>query len=382
MIRHPSILIVGAGFAGAVYARTLAEAGCTVHIIDRRDHIGGNAADHVDANGIRVHRYGPHLFHTNATPVFGWLQRFGTWVPYHHKVRAILPDGQTAPLPINLDTINIVFGQNLTTQDQAEAFLQRVSDPVGAPANAAEHLRSRIGTVLTDLFFRPYTRKMWGLELEDMDASVVKRLPVRFDRSDLYFPADRHQALPKDGYTALFERILDHPAITVTTACDFVPGMERDYTHCFNSMAIDEYFAHRLGDLPYRSLRFHHDTVAAAQAPDASVRNYTDNGRFTREAWWHNLPNHVVQDTGRRSVTQEEPCDYRDNANERYYPVKTADGRYQTLYRAYKDLADRLPNMTFIGRCGTYQYLDMDQVINQSLIGARRWLEQGCRPAA
>src|SRR3954452_1635948 len=163
------ILIVGAGFAGAVYARTLAEAGYGVHVIDRRDHIAGNAADWVDANGIRVHRYGPHLFHTNATPVFDWLRRFASWTPYFHRVRAILPDGRLAPLPINLDTINMVFGESLRVGEVAD-FLRRVAVPINDPKNAGEHLRSRIGDLLTDVFFRPYTRKMWDLELEDMDA--------------------------------------------------------------------------------------------------------------------------------------------------------------------------------------------------------------------
>jgi UDP-galactopyranose mutase len=369
------ILVIGAGFAGATYARTLAEAGYTVHVIDRREHIGGNAADWVDANGVRVHRYGPHLFHTNATPVFDWLRRFGAWTPYSHRVCAILPGGEVAPLPINRETINAVFGERLRTEAEAAAFLRRVAVPIGDPKNAAEHLRSRIGDVLTDLFFRPYTRKMWGLELEEMDASVVKRLPIRFDSNDLYFPDDRHQALPADGYIALFEAIFAHPAIAVELSVDYEPGMEQAYDFCFNSMAIDEYFDWSLGELPYRSLRFHQKTVTQWDDQPYSVRNYTNEGRFTREAWWHCLPGHLHRETGRRTVTVEEPCNYRDNNNERYYPVKTADGRYQTLYQAYRALASALPNMAFIGRCGTYQYLDMDQVINQSLAGAGRWLE-------
>jgi UDP-galactopyranose mutase len=371
----PRILIVGAGFAGAVYARTLAEAGYTVHVIDRRDHIAGNAADGVDGNGVRVHRYGPHLFHTNATAVFTWLQRFGGWTPYLHRVRAILPDGRFAPLPVNVDTIATVYGVALTSEAEAADFLRGVAVSIADPANAGEHLRSRIGDVLTDLFFRPYTRKMWGLELEEMDASVVERLPIRFDSNDLYFPGDRHQALPTDGYTALFEQIFDHPAIEVELSVDYVPGMERSYAYCFNSMAIDEYFDCRLGELPYRSLRFHHKTVTDWDEQPYSVRNYTDTGVFTREAWWHCLPGHLAEETGRRTVTVEEPCDYRDNSNERYYPVKTADGRYQALYQEYRGLAETLTNMAFIGRCGTYQYLDMDQVINQSLAGVRHWLE-------
>jgi UDP-galactopyranose mutase len=372
----PGILIVGAGFAGATYARTLAEAGYTVHVIDRRDHIAGNAADWIDANGVRVHRYGPHLFHTNATPVFNWLQRFGAWTPYWHRVRAILPDGRLAPLPVNLDTINVVFGKTFRTESEAANFLRSVAVPIGPPKNAGEHLRSRIGDVLTDLFFRPYTRKMWGFELEEIDVSVVKRLPIRFDANDQYFPDDRYQALPADGYTALFEAIFAHPNVSVQLSVDYAPGMERSYDFCFNSMAIDEFFRCRLGELPYRSLRFHHRTVMQWDDLPFGVRNYTDAGKLTREAWWHCLPGHLQQETGRRTVTVEEPCDYRDNNNERYYPVKTADGRHQALYEGYRALAERLPNMAFIGRCGTYQYLDMDQVINQSLAGARRWLER------
>src|ERR1700760_1883031 len=151
----PEILVVGAGFAGATYARTLAEAGCTVHVIDRRDHIGGNAADRVDVNGVCVHRYGPHLFHTNAKSVFDWLQRFGSWTPYSHRVRAILPDGATAPLPVNRDTINAVFNERLRTETEMRDFLRRVAVPIAEPKNAAQHLQSQIGDVLTDLFFRP-----------------------------------------------------------------------------------------------------------------------------------------------------------------------------------------------------------------------------------
>jgi UDP-galactopyranose mutase len=255
-----AVLVVGAGFAGAAYARTLADAGYAVHVVDRRDHIGGNAADYVDANGVRVHRYGPHLFHTNATHVFEWLQRFSAFVPYRHRVRAKLPDGRLVPLPVNLDTINAVFDARLETEAAAAAFLRAQSVPIAEPSNAAEYLRSHIGEVLTDLFFRPYTRKMWGLELEDLDASVVTRLPIRFDRNDLYFPGDRHQALPRDGYTALFETLLRHPGITVELGAAYTAGLERDYAFCFNSMAIDEFFDFELGELPYRSLRFDHRT--------------------------------------------------------------------------------------------------------------------------
>ncbi len=368
-------LVVGAGFAGATYARVLAEAGARVEVIDRRDHIAGNAYDEVDANGVRRHRYGPHLFHTSNERVFRWLERFGEWVPYEHRVEARLADGRLVPLPVNRRTVSEVFGVALATPEEVEALLARVAEPNDAPRNAAEYLAARIGRELTDLFFRPYTKKMWQLDLEDMDAAVVKRIPLRFDDEDRYFPGDRFQALPRHGYTAIVAAILDHPGITVRTGTAYAHGMEDAYDHCFNSMAIDEWFGFRLGELPYRSIRFHSRSVAeGGPEPRTSVINYTHSEPFTRETHWHLLPHHRVHETGRVTVTVEEPCDYRDNALERYYPVKTADGRYQAKYEDYRRLAEALPRMSFIGRCGTYQYLDMDQVVNQSLAGVERFL--------
>ncbi len=368
------VLVVGAGFAGAVYARSLAEAGFEVDVVERRGHVAGNAYDEVDGNGVRVHRYGPHLFHTSNARVAAWLERFGRWEPYAHRVRAVLDDGRFVPLPINRATVNTVFDANLASPDQVEAFLARVAEKLPAPRNAAEHLYARIGRRLTDLFFRPYTRKMWDLDLEDLDEAVVRRIPLRFDDEDRYFPDACVQAIPRDGYAALFEAIFDHPAICVSLGVEYRPGLEGGYVHCFNSMPIDVFFGGVLGDLPYRSIRFHHRTERAAAARGWSVTNFVDDGPFTRETWWHLIPGHLRRETGARTLTREEPCDYRDNGFERYYPVKTADGRHRAVYLRYKAMADRLPGMTFIGRCGTYQYLDMDQVINQSLAGADRWL--------
>jgi UDP-galactopyranose mutase len=369
------ILVVGAGFAGAVHARTLADAGYSVDVIDKRPHIAGNAYDHVDENGIRVHAYGPHLFHTRNRKVIDWLSAFTLFVPYTHKVRAALPSGAAVPLPINLDTVNAVFGTRFETAAEVGAHLAAVSKPIAAPANAAEHLYAHIGEALTDLFFRPYTKKMWALDLEDMSAAVVKRIPLRFDRTDTYFSDDDIQLMPRDGYTKIFEAIFDHPGITVRLETAFETGMMDDYDFTFNSMPIDEYFGACLGELPYRSLRFHHETHEGLPAQDWSVTNYTDAGRFTRETAWHVLPHHVAVETGRHTRTREEPCDYRDNDFERYYPVKTADGRYTALYEEYKALAAKEPKIAFIGRCGTYQYLDMDQVIAQSLTHVTKWID-------
>ena len=382
------ILVVGAGFAGAVYARELAQAGYEVDVLDRRAHVAGNAYDEVCSTGQRVHRYGPHLFHTNNETVVQWLRQFAVFVPYQHHVQALLADGRRVPMPVNRTTINQVFALKLRTEQEVRTFLhtQAVVDP--APANAAAYLIASIGRVLTDLFFRPYTRKMWALELEEMDASVVKRIPIRYDDESRYFPDDRFQMMPRDGYTGLFETILDHPRITVTLNRAFDATLLSGYTHCFNSMAIDEFFDCRFGPLPYRSIRFHDVArVAHAEATDAATINFTDDGPLTRETDWSLLPFQAAQDTAMKqgamkTVTREEPCDYLANDLERYYPVKTCDGRYQAVYARYKALADATPGISFIGRCGTYQYLDMHQVVNQSLAHVRAWLGKDRSPLA
>ncbi len=373
------ILVVGCGFAGATIARVLADAGQEVDVIDQRRHVGGNAFDQVDRNGIRIHRYGPHLFHTSNKKVVDWLGRFGKFIPYEHRVQALLPDGRCVGLPVNRTTINDVFGVSLPDGDAVRAFLRRQAALIPAPANAAEFLAASIGTQLTDLFFRPYTRKMWGLELENLDVSVVKRIPLRFDDEDRYFPDDTWQLLPRFGYTRVFENILDHERIRLMLNEPFHPSMLPGYVHCFNSMPIDVFFDEHFGPLPYRSIRFHHHTVSFDHLNGtAPTINFTDDSRFTRATDWSLLPFHVAERGKTKTVTVEEPCDYIDNDYERYYPVKTSDGRYQAVYEQYRRLAAGIPDMTFIGRCGTYQYLDMHQVINQSLIRAAEWLAQAC----
>ena len=370
-----SILVVGAGFAGAVYARTLADNGHAVRVIDRRSHIAGNAYDEVTAEGVRLHRYGPHLFHTSNRRVVDWLSRFTVLDDYQHKVEALLDDGRCVPLPINRATINAVFGVMLRDEPSVRAFLAAQAEPRADIRNAADHLVANIGSTLTDLFFRPYTRKMWRMELEDLDAAVVKRIPIRTDDEDRYFPDDLYQAMPRDGYTAAFGRILDHPAISVELGTAFDHGMLDRHAHCFNSMPIDEFFGFDEGALPYRSIRFHHQAKPDAYARGSTpVVNFTDARPFTRETDWSRLPGHRVRETGRKTITLEEPCDYLDNDLERYYPVKTSDGRHDATYRLYRKRAERLDGVSFIGRCGTYQYLDMHQVINQSLAGAEAWL--------
>jgi UDP-galactopyranose mutase len=269
-----------------------------------------------------------------------------------------------------------VFDKRLCNAAEVREFLHRLAVPCETPRNAAEYLASQIGETLTDLFFRPYTRKMWALDLEDMDAAVVRRIPLRHDDEDRYFPDDQFQMLPRGGYAAVVGTMLDHPNIRVSLRVDFEKPMLAQYLHCFNSMAIDEYFDFACGPLPYRSIRFHHrDEPSGSAFGSTSVVNFSDSSRFTRQTDWSRLPAHTETETGRKCVTVEEPCNDTENHLERYYPVRTQDGRHDRTYGRYKALADSEAKLTFIGRCGTYQYLDMHQVINQSFRGAHAWMD-------
>lgn len=369
------LLVVGAGFAGAVYARELAERGWSVTLIDKRPHVAGNAYDEIHS-GTRIHRYGPHLFHTNSGHLVRWIARFGALVPYEHRVSAMLPDGRFVPFPINRVTINRVFGTRLHKPEDVKLFLARQTVPIPNPQNAADYLLSTIGRILTDLFFRPYALKMWGLSLEDLDISIVKRVTTGWDDDDRYFKSDRFQVLPKHGYTNLVSRILKHPRICVCLNQPFEQVMLRDYFHCFNSMPIDEYYSFCFDPLPYRSIRFHNQGVSWEDVLPNAVTNYPTDKQFTRRTDWCRLPHHVVSREDTTTITLEEPCDYRDNHMERYYPIRTSDHRFEKRYHKYRALSKRDGATTFIGRCGTYQYLDMHQVINQSIVGAIAWAKR------
>ena len=368
------ILVVGAGLSGAVYARILAEAGHAVSVIEKRAHIAGNCFDELHSSGVRVHRYGPHLFHTSNQQVVDWLSRFTEWTPYQHRVVVQTADGRPLPMPINLDTINGFFGLNLENKEQVESLLLKISEKIEPVVSAEDYLFNVIGKELTQTFFAPYTRKMWGLGLAEMDASVVRRLQIRYDREDRYFPNDSFQGLPKFGYTEMFKNIFNHSSIEVVLEQNFEKSFLVEYDYCFNAMPIDEFFDYEFGELPYRSIKFHNQARHFSEAPRDVTVNYCDDGNFTRETWWHNIPGHRVLTSDTVVVTFEEPCDYRNNKMERYYPVKTHDGRHQNTFKMYKELAERHGGIEFIGRCGTYQYLDMHQVVNQSLVGASKWL--------
>jgi UDP-galactopyranose mutase len=366
------VLIVGAGFAGAVIARELAETHrCDITLIDKRDHIAGNAYDPVHPNtGHRYHKYGPHIFHTNSGDIVDYLSRFTNWLPYQHKVQAVLPGGMAAPMPINRVTLNTHYGVELTDEQAMKEFLEKVRVPNDKPANALEYLQSIYGVELAELFFGRYTRKMWGLDMLDMPVSVVARLPVRYGNEVDYFN-DEYQCMPADGYLSLFERMLDHNNIEVQLNTIFERDMESQYAHVFNSMPIDEYFENEFGPLPYRSIKFEHRFDESFDYTVPTV-NFTDEGRYTRKTAWPMYPGcgGVVG----KHVTYELPCSYEENSMERYYPIKTIDGWPQRRYKQYEDLAKSKDNMTFIGRCGQYIYYDMHQVVANSLSIANKFI--------
>jgi UDP-galactopyranose mutase len=332
-------LVVGAGFSGAVIARELAEAGNKVWVLESRDHVAGNAYDYVNEHGIRVHKYGPHLFHTSNKAVFDWLSKFTEWIPYKHKVKAQLEDGRFATLPVNRQTKDMVGEENVL-----------------------------------DIFFRPYTKKMWGVELDDLNPEIINRVPIRDDDNEYYFPDDVYQYMPANGYTKLVENILNHKNITVKLNTKYEPDFEKNvahFDHVFNSMPIDQYFDFKHGPLPYRSIKFETITLPITRALPSATVNFTHDGPKTRVTEWKNIPNHGGNKYN-TTLTFEEPCDYADNNFERYYPVKDRDGKNRELYEKYRN--EQPENMTFIGRCGLYAYLDMHQAINSALATVRKFL--------
>ena len=369
-----SYLVVGAGFVGSVIARELAEAGHRVTVIDKRDHIGGNAFDHVNENGERIHDYGPHLFHGSEDSVaVKWLSRFTEWVPYEHRVQARLEDGRTTPLPVNTTTLEDVFDIKLETPEDSQAFLKGIQDKsIEAPTNSDEVFCKSVGDKLANIFFRPYTAKMWGKPATEIDAAVGARIPVRANRDDRYF-TDTFQAMPKDGYTAMFESILDHPNITVKLGVEFTRHASEFFDHAFLSVPIDRYYETCFGELPYRSIRFVQGEVDEDQV--ATTVNFTDTGLFTRTTQWSLIPNSGRNVSGPQAVTLEVPCDPKDNNDECYYPVRNKESL--DLFAKYQELAAEEGNLTFCGRLGWFQYLDMVPAITKALQTVKPYVTVG-----
>jgi UDP-galactopyranose mutase len=350
-------MIVGAGFAGSVLAERLAtQLDAKILMVDKRNHIAGNAYDFYNDAGILVHKYGPHIFHTNSEKVFDYLSRFTEWRPYEHRVLASV-DGQLVPMPINADTLNRLYGLHLTCHE-VEGYLSSLATPCAQIKTSEDVVVSRVGKDLYEKFFRNYTRKQWGLDPSELDASVTSRVPVRTTRDDRYF-TDQFQAMPLHGYTRMFEKMLDHPNIRImlNTSYNDIKDEVRFRELIFTG-PVDEYFDYCYGQLPYRSLRFEHQTMDRAQYQPAPVVNFPNEHPYTRITEFKYL---TGQEHSKTSIVFEYPRSEGDP----YYPIPQP--KNAELYKKYKAMADALPDVHFVGRLGTYKYYNMDQVVAQAL---------------
>jgi UDP-galactopyranose mutase len=356
--------VVGAGYAGSVMARELADAGWRVHVIDKRPHIGGNAYDEPDAHGVLVHRYGPHIFHTNGERIFQWLSRFTQWRPYEHRVRGVV-DGRHYPFPINRNTLNQLYGLDLD-EAGAAAFFERVREPREPVLTSEDVVLNSVGRDLYEKFFLNYTRKQWGLEPSQLKAGVAARIPVRTNTDDRYF-TDTFQAMPLHGYTRMFKNILDHPNITIETGVDFAEVDDHaGYGHIVYTGPIDAWFDYRFGRLPYRSLHFEHEHLPGIEFfQETGTTNYPNDHAFTRITEFKHL-------TGQRHSGTSIVREYPRAEGDPYYPVPREEN--ERLYKRYEDLAKDEPNVTFVGRLAQYRYYNMDQVVGAALAAAKRLL--------
>lgn len=362
------VLIVGAGLSGAVTARSLAEAGVASVVIDKREHVAGMCYSSVDEEtGVEVHRFGPHIFHTNSERVWAWVNRFATWYPYVNKIMAVNARGVFA-MPINLLTINHLFGKTLTPPE-ARAFIETLQDrSITDPHNAEEQLLRFVGREIYETFFRDYSTKQWGVSPRELPAEVIKRLPVRFDYNDNYY-TDKYQGFPVEGYTALVQNMLNHPLITVKLNTSYEKGMESAFSHLFYSGPLDAFFGYNAGELGYRTLDFRYERGQGVQQGSGCL-NYTDMSvPFTRghehcyfAPWKPVEKSVVVYEYSREAGRDDNP----------FYPKRMAAD--MAVLPAYTAMAAECEGVSFIGRLGCYRYLDMQHVILQALEYADAWL--------
>jgi UDP-galactopyranose mutase len=349
-------LIAGAGFAGSVLAERIAsQRNETVLVIDRRNHIGGNAHDVLNDDGILIHKYGPHIFHTNSKDIFDYLSRFTGWRPYEHRVLAQV-DGKLLPIPINLDTVNRLYGLHLTEAQLPQFYAER-AEAIAHPRNSEEMIVSQVGRDLYEKFFQGYTRKQWGLDPSELDASVTARIPVRTNRDDRYF-GDTYQYMPASGYTPIFRKMLSHPNIEVRLDTDFADISSNTYRRLIFTGPIDEYFGYRFGKLPYRSLKFVHETKRVESFQPVAVVNYPQTERYTRITEYKKL-------TGQSHPYTSISYEYPQSEGEPFYPIPRKDNA--ALFGKYDALARVEKHVWFVGRLANYRYYNMDQVIGQAL---------------
>jgi UDP-galactopyranose mutase len=349
--------IVGAGFAGSVLAERLASiADQKVLIIDQRDHIGGNAYDYYNKDGILIHKYGPHIFHTNSKKVFDYLGQFTPWRPYEHRVLASV-DGQLVPIPINLNTINKLYGLQLNC-DEVESFFASKAEKVDRIRTSEDVVVSKVGRELYEKFFKGYTQKQWDLDPSELDASVTARVPTRTNKDDRYF-TDTYQAMPSLGYTRMFQKMLSHPNIKIMLNTDYKEIIDViPYKHMIYTGPIDSFFNYCYGRLPYRSLEFKFETIESDVFQTTGTINFPNEHAYTRITEFKYL-------TGQRHAKTSIVYEYPQAEGDPYYPIPRPENA--EIYKKYQQLANAMTNTYFTGRLATYRYYNMDQVVAQSL---------------
>ena len=364
-----NLLMVGAGLSGAVIGRSLAEEGHRITIVDTRDHVAGNCHTERDRDtGVLVHRYGPHIFHTDDAEVWDYVNRYETFLPYKNRVKATT-GGAVYSMPINLHTINQFYGRTMRPAE-ARAFIGQIADTsIDEPQTFEEQALRFVGRDLYEAFFRGYTRKQWGCCPTELPASILKRLPVRFNYDDNYF-FHTFQGMPQNGYTAMVERILDHPGIDVHLETSFTRDDIADYEHVFYSGPLDGYFGYELGHLGYRTLDFER-FISNGDYQGCAVMNYTDEEvpftRITEHKHFAPWESHDATVCYREYSRACEPGDIP------YYPIRLVNEK--KMLRDYMERAESEENVTFVGRLGTYRYLDMDVTIREALDAARAFVE-------
>ena len=358
-------LIVGAGFSGAVLAERIAsQLNKKVLIIDKRDHIGGNAFDEPDKNGILVHKYGPHIFHTQSSKPYDYLSQFTEWHKYEHRVLGSV-DGELIPIPFNFDSLHQCFPKEFADKLE-EKLISKFGEGIKIPILKLKEDKDEDIRILADYIynkvFSNYTKKQWGMTPEELDPSVSSRIPVMLGRDDRYFQ-DEYQQLPSKGYTEVFKKMLNHPNITLRLNTEFKSLQEVEYDYLIYTGAIDEYFNYEFGALPYRSLRFQFENVAQTEFQPVSQVNYPNEHDFTRITEFKHFLNQKREAT---TIAYEYPEQFEEGKNERFYPIPQKPN--QELYEKYKEKANTLPNVFFAGRLAEYKYYNMNEIIAVALL--------------
>ncbi|WP_448589554.1 UDP-galactopyranose mutase [Thermodesulfobium sp.] len=370
-------IIVGSGFSGSVMAERIAKVlNKKVLIIEKRNHIGGNCYDYKDVNNITVHKYGPHLFHTDYKEVFDYLSNFTDWQPYHHRVLAFI-DGKKVPIPFNLNTLFEVFPKSLAEKLERkliDKYSYNLKVPILELLKEEDKDLKFLSNYVYDKIFKNYTAKQWGLKPENIDPQVTARVPICITKDNRYF-TDKYQAIPNEGYTKIFERMLNHPKIKIMLKTDFKEVIDIDYANkkiyfmgqefkgklIFTGM-IDEIFDFKYGYLPYRSLELRFETIEKEFYQEVTVVNYPNDYDFTRITEFKHI--HPIM-TNKTTILKEYPKSYQPNIDIPYYPVFTKEN--QELYNKYREEAGKFDNLILLGRLAEYRYYDMDDVIKRAL---------------